>query len=228
MTKIYMLQVPERLESGRLRRLERYVSREKKERLARFRQDADVSRTLFADLLIRRLIMSGHGLRNDEIRFDAGPFGKPSVIGLPGFEFNLSHAGNRVVCAVGNQQIGVDIERIAPIEFGIAQQFFAREEYEQLLRAEPGDRLTLFYELWTIKESYIKMTGRGLQIPLDSFRVCRENDGIALYEQQRKLLCRARNYEVGDEYKLTLCTTSDFLPDAPLFCSAEELETAFD
>lgn len=56
----------------------------------------------------------------------------------------------------------------------VAKRFFAKEEYELLLQKEGEERRALFYELWTLKESYVKYKGMGLALPFHQF--CFERD----------------------------------------------------
>ncbi|MCC8065877.1 MAG: 4'-phosphopantetheinyl transferase superfamily protein [Clostridiales bacterium] len=67
-------------------------------------------------------------------------------------------------------EIGCDIEYKKRPNDKLARRFFCPEEYEWLTRpqsqAEKKDR---FYRLWTLKESFLKATGLGLYLPLDSF-----------------------------------------------------------
>jgi 4'-phosphopantetheinyl transferase len=85
--------------------------------------------------------------------------------------FNIAHSGNWVVMAVGHDiEIGVDIEycrRPAPLEF--ADFYFAKSEASDLGQLSANERPLRFFELWTLKESYIKARGLGLSIPLNSF-----------------------------------------------------------
>jgi len=76
-----------------------------------------------------------------------------------GIEFNLSHSGNTVCCAVGtNHRIGLDIEsptRRRPIQ-EMADTYFSRSEAQQLTRLPGSAKLDYFYRTWTLKESLLK------------------------------------------------------------------------
>jgi len=51
----------------------------------------------------------------------------------------------------------------------VAARFFAPPEIDDLLAARPSDQAPMFYDQWTLKESFIKAIGEGLAAPLDLF-----------------------------------------------------------
>lgn len=81
----------------------------------------------------------------------------------PEFDFNISHSGNLVACALSQHtKIGLDIEKIKPYRDSHLHAFFNEEE--RLLIAEAKDSLDTFYDLWTRKEAVLKADGRGLTL----------------------------------------------------------------
>ena len=58
----------------------------------------------------------------------------------------------------------------------IAQRYFSKEEAHDVREAEPANREQAFFRAWTRKEAYIKTVGKGLLLPLDSFRVTVRTD----------------------------------------------------
>lgn len=96
--------------------------------------------------------------------------GKPYLLEYPEIHINLSHSGGYVACAIGEKPVGVDIEyhRSRKKRELVVKKFHPKEQalYWAASRAE---RELLFYELWVLKESFIKADGFGLGIPLDSF-----------------------------------------------------------
>ncbi len=94
-------------------------------------------------------------------QFEAGPVGKPRVLGPVPTEFNLSHSADAVAVAIADQAVGVDIECHRPLDDGpgIARTVFHPREL-QWLRAQQ-DFLPAFYQLWTLKEAVLKAMGQG-------------------------------------------------------------------
>lgn len=97
--------------------------------------------------------------------------GKPYLVSEPNLHFSLSHSANWAVCAVSDHPVGVDIERCEPGRRDVASRFFHKEEVRYLNTLLPSARDDAFYKLWTLKESFVKSTGRGLDLPLRSFRI---------------------------------------------------------
>jgi len=108
-------------------------------------------------------------------RFTHNAYGKPaleqSVHPLDLF-FNLSHSHGQIVLALAAHDfVGVDIEastrsrRISRI----ARRYFSEAEAAELLELPEHLQLSRFYQLWTLKEAYIKACGMGLAIPLNQF-----------------------------------------------------------
>ena len=97
--------------------------------------------------------------------------GKPYLVNEPGVHFSLSHSADWAVCAISDHPVGVDIERCEPGRRDIAARFFHKDEVRYLNTLLPSMREDAFYKLWTLKESFVKSTGRGLDLPLRSFRV---------------------------------------------------------
>ncbi len=125
-----------------------------------------------------RAILGGYtGESPEELAFQHGPKGKPYLdaagAGRGEWFFNLSHAGQLALVAVGRRELGIDLEKVRHLEsfLEIAKRHFTAAEFEAL-RAVPQDqRLQCFYRCWTRKEAYIKAVGEGLSMSLDGFDV---------------------------------------------------------
>ena len=75
-----------------------------------------------------------------------------------------------VACVISDMEVGVDVELIDPtIDLNIAKNYFFNSEYECIMKSDnPSDE---FFRYWVLKESYMKYTGLGFQLDLDSFEI---------------------------------------------------------
>ena len=97
---------------------------------------------------------------------------------MDGLFFNVSHAGDYVVGVLSDCEVGCDIEKNANAPLEVAEHYFYHSELAYIKAAKNKDKA--FFTLWTLKESYMKMTGRGMSLPLDSFEVVPTADGFVL------------------------------------------------
>lgn len=98
-----------------------------------------------------------------------------------GIDFNISHSGELVVCAISNEgKIGIDIEKIVPIEVKSFSKIFSAQQWQEI--SENGGCLERFYYYWTLKESIVKADGRGLSILLRNMQL---QENIVLFEDKR-------------------------------------------
>jgi 4'-phosphopantetheinyl transferase len=160
-----------------LGRLESSLSPEEKARADRFHFANDRNRFIVARGLLRELLGKYLQQTSASLEFSYGEHGKPSLSGgnaSSGLCFNLSHSAGLVVYAIARERnLGIDVEHVRPGSAGddIAQRYFSSREVSDLRTLPPEARVEGFFHCWTRKEAYLKATGMGLQIPLDSFAV---------------------------------------------------------
>lgn len=156
-----------------LPRLEALLERISPERRERFQKSPRKDRMLqgvFAEVLLRLALAEQGGPMGKEARLARPEGGKPFLEGSP-FRFSLSHTGNIAACALATEEVGLDLEAVRTEPRGVAERFFTAEENAELDAAAPGERDRLFFTLWTAKESYLKLTGKGLAGGLRTFSV---------------------------------------------------------
>ncbi len=137
----------------------------------RYMKPADRHLSLVSKALVRYVI--GEVTQQDPgaLRFSTNEHGKPFPVGLPDIHFNLSHSHGVAVCAVcRDTDVGVDVEDVGRrTDLSIARRFFSSAEADLVSKAPEAEKRALFFDVWTLKEAYIKAVGRGLSIPLNSF-----------------------------------------------------------
>ncbi len=99
--------------------------------------------------------------------------GKPYFTDIPYIDFSISHSENLVACSIciskeAKPIIGIDCETIYKKDpMQLAERFFTKNEIEIIASSE--NKKKAFTKLWTKKEAYLKLLGKGLSVPLSSF-----------------------------------------------------------
>ena len=203
MIRIYAASINQPIHSEQYQQMLSYVSKSQRLMIEKFHFESDKKRMLYGNVMSRYFIGEKLDKPGETVEFEFNSFGKPYVKGVPMVQFNVSHSGEWVVCAIGDNEVGVDVEQIKPIETKIAQQFFTQREYNTITFTQEDERLKAFYLFWTMKESYIKYIGKGLSIQLDSFDVVKTKDGFSVIGAEREVAIWQG--EVLDGYMLSLC-----------------------
>jgi 4'-phosphopantetheinyl transferase len=154
----------------------RTLSNDERRRVEAFRFEKHKHAFVLARGLLRRILGWYLGRESEHIRFEYGPHGKPALCKgqKPNLHFNLAHSDDRVLYAFTQDcEVGVDLElvRELPEARSVAEHFFPNEERTDLFRIAPESRSEAFFNCWCRKEAYLKATGQGLSVPLDSFQV---------------------------------------------------------
>lgn len=96
----------------------------------------------------------------------------------PGLHLSLAHKGTLAVAIVGEQPVGIDLERIEPRDAGFVELAFTPAELAWL---QDGDRDTELTRGWVAKEVAAKAAGTGLQgRPRDFVISARDGDCLCV------------------------------------------------
>ncbi len=137
-----------------------------------------------------------------------GEHGKPYFDAADAPHFSVSDSGQLWVCAVSDQEVGIDIEEVKKKEYeDLAKRFFTEEEAE-FVRLWGTDG---FFLVWTRKEAYVKYKGTGLREGLSNFCVVK-NNSVA--------------YWIGEGEDKVFFTDVDFGSDIICAACTAEPETA--
>ena len=171
------------------------VSKNRQEKIDFYRFDKDKKLSCGAYLILKKLL-AGKNI-TDPI-FKTEKYGKAYISNHENIHFNLSHSGKIVLCAISDMEVGADVEYIdREIDLNIAKHYFYNREYESIMNAE--NRPEEFFKYWVLKESYMKYTGLGMNLNLDSFEIIIE-DKIRLKNDNANLkfnLFDIEDYKIG-------------------------------
>ncbi len=198
--------------SSSLNRLVPYEIREKAGRFARIR---DSQRSLVGEVAMRFLLGQATGNDYAGRSFPSGEKGKPAPWGIDGIFLNMSHSGDWVAVALSPLPVGVDVEMMRKVPEGVAYRFFSPAEKKWLQQARDEDeKAHIFFTLWTLKESFLKATGKGLTKSLSSFTVVQQrNGGFRLTDDPEAEGYFLKNLPFEQGYKLSVCSRE------PEFCN---------
>ncbi len=151
------------------------MSADEHERMARFVFDRDRRAFLMTRALVRTMLSRYAPVVPADWRFVTNVHGRPEILdrppAVPDLRFNISHTDGLIACAVTiGREIGVDVEHTGRhLMHDVAGRHFAPAEVADLKALPADEQQKVFFDYWTLKESYIKARGFGLALPLGDF-----------------------------------------------------------
>ena len=200
MTKLYALDL-RYYDNGRWRDLLASLPPERRQKALSCRFDPDKMRITCAGWLLQRALEQ-EGIPSEEQIFAENQWGKPYLKHHKDIHFSLSHSGIWAVCAVSDENLGVDVE-LPRCTMAVAKRSFRPEELEGLEDLDRYHQTDALNRLWTAKEAFLKMLGKGLTLPLDSFTV-RLGETAELVQDYTDRPYRLHEYRIG-LYRVCLC-----------------------
>ena len=157
------------------RTLERILTAEERERYRALRIPERRAGLLLSRVLLRALLASDLPGGGTAVALAREEWGKPYLVRagrrLP-VHLNNSDTPGCLLWAFGRAgPLGCDVERIGAAEEAVADEVFEPGELAAWRALDEADRREHFYRLWTLKEAVLKADGRGLHLPLRSFRI---------------------------------------------------------
>jgi len=158
------------------------LSHHRRDKIVRYRFERGKWLSAGAGLLLNNMLME-RGLRERDMEYSYGEHGKPLFGNHPNLHFNLSHSGTLVACALGDAPVGVDVQQIVKLRRSLVNYTMSEAEISRLDAMESvKDQELFFTQLWTLKESYAKATGRGLTHDFPSFEITETGEVTPLTE----------------------------------------------
>lgn len=200
------------------------VSPYRRQKIALLKNMKDKMRSLAAAIALDAALKE-YGLEERTMEYDVGEQGKPYFRYNPEIHFSLSHSGDYAICSIGAHETGNDIEHIKSGRERVAKRFFATEELDWIYETQdPRERDNRIFRIWTMKESFLKVTGRGMSLSLKDFTIMiSDNESTNIRQNLNDITYGIKEYTIpetlpeSDEYKIAVCSEAKtFAPELVL------------
>lgn len=120
--------------------------------------------------------------------------------------FNISHSNDYVICGIDDNEIGIDIEKNLDMDLSISELVLSNYEREKLLELDKYEQKKYFYMIWTLKESFLKYTGEGLNDELRRLSFdCSEEIKLHFENDLSVSNLNFSEIQIDPEYKCHVC-----------------------
>ena len=159
-----------------------------------------------AELLLNRSLEQCTDVQTP-VRYHRNEHGKPYLTDKPEIYVNWSHSGDYVICAVADREVGIDLQKMdrEPKE-NLIRKVLTKEEQEFYGSVLESERKRLFYQYWSVKESFLKAIGTGFYTSLKTFQVDMEEGQprISHHINRKNYSCRLLTFREPD-YVAAVC-----------------------
>ena len=135
------------------------MSEQRREKVMAFKHEQGRKLSASAYMLLCKALNDVYGIAEKPV-FEYSEHGKPSIVGHPEIHFNLSHCRSVAACVVSSRPVGIDVEEVREYKDSLARYVLNDDEYAAVMSS--SSPASEFIRLWTMKESYLKLTGEGI------------------------------------------------------------------
>lgn len=179
---------------------------EKRGRIMRMRRNADKALALTAHRLFCYAVKTSCDFMPQPDDFMLEPRGKPYLKARPDIHFSISHSGGMAMCALHDSPVGADIEKRRVVGAGVAERVMTAEELR--IYTDAPDKQSLFFQIWTLKEAYVKYCGAGLGMSMGSVTIY-PSAGVIITDTG----CEFWMAEPAPGYQASVCAKSGMPPE---------------
>lgn len=153
-------------------------------------------------------------------------YGKPYLKNFSHFYFNISYSNDWIICGVDEFDLGIDIEFIQYMPKECLKYFFSKSERKYFKQKSIDEQKILFFRLWTLKESYIKFKGIGLNLKINTLNF-KLNDPLKLYINNKEKKIFFKQYMIDNQYIISVCSMNNIFPENIIIKNINELFKEF-
>jgi 4'-phosphopantetheinyl transferase len=166
------------LPTAKINQLATFLSPDEVTRANKFHFLEHKKRFFTARGILRQLLGNYLNINPNKIEFEYGNRGKPQLavsINNSSLQFNVSHSQEYALYGFTHHHlIGVDIEYLCGMRnvTELAKRFFTHKEFQLIANlTDEEQQQKAFFQLWTVKEAYLKANGVGLSGSLTDIEV---------------------------------------------------------
>ena len=156
--------------------------------------------------LLKHAVWGNYGIIMPEIEKTKG--GKPYFPSLSNIHFSLSHAKAYVLCAVSDSPVGIDIECGREVSKKLIKRVCTEKELSEFS----------FFELWTLKESFVKLHG-GWTMEMRDMHFTKKDDAII----SEAAPVYGKLYHNIDGFPVAACSFKNDFPDEVIVVTHENI-----
>lgn len=145
------------------------------------------------------------GILENKLEFIYNEHGKPKLKDNDDIHFNISHCKGLAVCVLAKNGIGVDVENIRKFPKRVLKRSFTDQEIRFIEENEFPNRA--FFQLWTLKESYVKTIGIGISYPLKNAEFIIDNNHITANTEENYSFTQII---IDNEFVCSVCCNNIF------------------
>ncbi|MCF0243819.1 MAG: 4'-phosphopantetheinyl transferase superfamily protein [Bacteroidaceae bacterium] len=157
---MYRLYISTEIQSFSLDDALQEISAERREKALTYKFEQGRRECVLAYLLLKKALKETFGIEGNPVLIEQEG-GKPVLKDFPNIHFNISHCKEAVACVVGDEPLGVDVERIREYSEQLAHYTLNEEELQEVQNSAYPAKT--FIRFWTMKESLLKYTGQGIR-----------------------------------------------------------------
>lgn len=139
--------------------------------------------------------------QNDIVKAENG---KPYIKDNPVY-FSISHCDGLAVTVLSKAPVGVDCESVRRASGAVMKRCYGDSEANHILTSADSDKA--FSRLWTLKESYAKMTGEGVGSDL-KMKCFDEENGRTIFESGAVFYHYGTRFN-NEDYYISVCVKTD-------------------
>lgn len=184
-----------------------YLSQSRRLEAEKHHQKKEQQLFLAAEILLNRCFEIVKPNIKRPISYRRNSYGKPYIVSSDEIFVNWSHSGDYVICALSDREVGVDLqEHRKPLSNPLVQKVLHTNELKMYKEAPKAERERIFYQFWTLKESFLKALGTGFYTSLDKFQVELQGRNAEIFQNINKnqYFCYLLDF-IDAEYTAAVC-----------------------